>query len=129
MPDACLRRGNNVEIPPEGAGACTGLLPEESFCIHLKKGTSAVCPYDSLYNSRTSVLRWLVKVAAFSSAGKLYMAYLGLLILLIVAFIALLARRLRTLRSKQPRAGLNTGRNAPLMMSCSDIRKGAPFMS
>lgn len=93
MPDAFLRRGNNVEIPPEGAGACTGLLPEESFCIHLKKGTSAVCPYDSLYNSRTSVLRWLVKVAAFSSAGKLYMAYLGLLILLIVAFIALLTTK------------------------------------
>ena len=50
MPGAFLRRGNNVEIPPEGAGACTGLLPEASFCIHLKKGASAVRPCDSLYN-------------------------------------------------------------------------------
>lgn len=43
--------------------------------------------------SRTPVFWWLVKAAAFPSAGMLYMAYQGLLILLIVAFIALLTMK------------------------------------
>lgn len=93
MPGAFLRRGNNVEIPPEGAGACTGLFPEASFCIHLKRAPQRCAPAIRFKISRTSVFRWLVKVAAFSSAGTLYMTYLGLPILLIVAFIALLTTK------------------------------------